>query len=363
MKGSRILLGSTSFKERLEETASKAKKSFFVQAMTFEGDDAGEWLLDTMKKSPAKDKRLLIDSYSKVVINDHFIFSLKYLLDKNFQEEVRNTRRIIEEAEKVGIGIKFTNPVGLLGQKYPLRNHKKMVIVDGEISYLGGINFSDHNFAWHDMMVEIQDSAIGEKLVEDFESTWNGQNQSKSHHLELGDLFFFNGVKSRELYDQLFAHITQAKKEVSIISPYISEPLLKILRETASKGVKITIISPRENNKSLFKDIILAEWRKGYFNLKEYPGMSHMKAILIDDEKLIFGSSNYDLISYYFEQEVVFLSKDKSLIDSFKKEVLTSVKETRETDSTTSQERKAMFVMNLINGFGKFASQTFLKPR
>lgn len=364
MGESRILLGSASFKQRLEETAANAKESLFVQAMTFEGDAAGEWLLGVMKSSPAKDKRLLIDSYSKVVINDHFIFSLKYLFDEYFRAEIKNTKKVVQEAQKIGIRIQFTNPVGLFGQRYPLRNHKKMVIVDGDISYLGGINFSDHNFAWHDMMVEVQDPILGKKLLDDFEETWKGENQSTSYQLEIGDLFLFNGVKSTKEYKQLFDHVRNAKEEVQVISPYISEPLLQVLRETASKGIKITIISPRENNKSIFKNIILAEKRKGYFDLKEYPGMSHMKAILVDDEKLIFGSSNYDLISYYFEQEVVFLSKDRNLINAFKDEVLVSAEEIDEVEATSSfQERKAAMIMNLVDRFSDFASKTFLTPK
>eukprot|EP00179_Madagascaria_erythrocladioides_P023850 CAMPEP_0198358008 /NCGR_PEP_ID=MMETSP1450-20131203/129033_1 /TAXON_ID=753684 ORGANISM="Madagascaria erythrocladiodes, Strain CCMP3234" /NCGR_SAMPLE_ID=MMETSP1450 /ASSEMBLY_ACC=CAM_ASM_001115 /LENGTH=111 /DNA_ID=CAMNT_0044064703 /DNA_START=27 /DNA_END=359 /DNA_ORIENTATION=- len=110
-----------------------------------------------MKASPAEDKRLLIDSYSKLVINDHFIPSLKYLRDGDFRSEVKNTKRLVEEARENGIAVTFTNPLGWMALKYPLRNHKKMVILDSEVSFLGGINFSDHNFAWHDMMVQLSD--------------------------------------------------------------------------------------------------------------------------------------------------------------------------------------------------------------
>jgi len=131
---SKILLGSDAFKARFEDVAKDAKESLLVQAMTFEGDEAGEWLINTMLSSPAKDKRLLVDSYSKVVINDHFVFSLKYLFDEHFRTEVKNTRKVLEDARKAGIEYKFINPVGILGQKYPLRNHKKLVIADGKYS-------------------------------------------------------------------------------------------------------------------------------------------------------------------------------------------------------------------------------------
>lgn len=349
--------------ERLERIASQAKESLLAQAMTFEGDDAGKWLIKIMKASPAKDKRLMIDSYSKVVINDHFVKSLKYFSDAEYRDEVKQTTDLIREARSAGIEVKFTNPIGLLGQKYPLRNHKKMVVVDGMTSFLGGINFSDHNFAWHDMMVELIDQKLGEGLVADFESTWGGINQSMHVSTNEGSLYLFNGSKSKALYDKFFEHIRNATNSVKIISPYISEPLLGVLRKVAASGVEITIVSPQENNKSIFKNIILAEQQKGYFKLKEYPGMSHMKAILIDDEKLIFGSSNYDLVSYYFEQEVVFVSEDQNLIENFKEKVMVEVIEVSDNDQFSSfQTRKASTIMNLLDKVGGFASRTFLRP-
>lgn len=358
----RILLGSDAFKSRFETVAKEAKDSLLVQAMTFEGDDAGEWLINTMQSSPAKDKRLLVDCYSKVVINDHFIFSLKYIFDEGFRNEVKNTKKVLELAKENGIDYQFINPVGLFGQKYPLRNHKKMVIIDKKYSYLGGINFSDHNFAWHDMMIELEDDQIGHSLTNDFNSTWGKKNQSKRVQLDAGELFFFNGVKSKTLYDDLFAHLKEARESVQVISPYISEPLLPVLQEISKNGINVEVISPSENNKSLFRNLILSESKKGYFGLKEFKGMSHMKAIMIDDEKLIFGSSNYDVVSYYFEQEVVMVSYDKELIKDFRAKVLDKVEEIGDEKLSPFDSWKAAVLMKLLNGFGKLTSNSILKP-
>lgn len=360
---SKILLGSEAFKVRLEEVAKNATESFYAQAMTFEGDAAGEWLIETMKSSPARDKRLLVDSYSKVVINDHFVISTKYLIDEYFRKEVINTKKVLADAEKAGIQVKFTNPVGLFGQKYPLRNHKKLVLLDGAISYLGGINFSDHNFAWHDMMVEMGDAEVGEALVDDFQQTWEGINQSRKISTSKGEVYLFNGIASKVLYENLFDHLREAKNSIQIISPYVSEPLLSVLQEIAKSNVAITIISPTENNKSIFRNLILSEFKKGYFNLKEFEGMSHMKAILIDEEKLLFGSSNYDLVSYYFEQEVVMVSKDQDLIHQFKDQVLAHASDLGKVNISAFSAWKASTLMKLLDGFGKFASASFLKPR
>jgi len=359
-----LLLGSEAFKTRLESAAKSATSSFYVQAMTFEGDAAGMWLLEVMRSSPAKDKCLLVDCYSKVVINDHFVVSPKYVLDSKFRREVKKTNQILEEAQQEGIQVVHTNPVGFFGQKYPLRNHKKLVLLDEKISYLGGINFSDHNFSWHDMMIESNEPVLGKILADDVRSTLRGVNQSKKYLLPTGELYLFNGIASKALYEELFDHIRQAQKSIEIVSPYVSDPLLSILNEVSkNKGVDITIVSPEENNKSIFKNLILAEFQKGYFNLKEFEGMSHMKAILIDGEKFVYGSSNYDLVSYYFEQEVVMISLDQDLVSLFKEKVLSQARHVHQPSISSIGIYKANILMKVLNGFGKFAVPTFLKPR
>lgn len=315
---SKVLVDSEAFKTQFEKVAAEAQKSIYVQAMSFEGDDSGEWLIDCLINSPAKDIKLCLDSYSKFVINDHFVISLKYFKDKAFRDEIKNTKYLIKKAKENGIGVKYTNPLGLLFHRYPLRNHKKMVVVDEQISYLGGINFCDHNFEWHDMMIEIEDSKIGRALADDVTSTFAGFNQSIRFDSKDSSIYFMDGLRSADLYDEIFAKLKNAKRSIRLFSPYVSDPLLKYLRENVSADVKLDIVSPAINNKSIFRDILMSELPKGYFNFLEYQNrMSHLKAILIDDQILIAGSSNFDFVSYYFEQEIVLVSENIGLIDEF----------------------------------------------
>lgn len=360
---SRVLIGAQSFMDDFRERARRAKESVFVQAMTFEGDAAGEQLIDILLESPAKKKKLLVDNYSNAVINDSFIISPKYVRDKAFREEVSNTKSILEKASANGVDVMFTNPLGFMMLRYPLRNHKKMVVVDGKTSYLGGINFSDHNFEWHDMMIAIESDQVGSSICNDFEKTWNKQNQSLSEDFDDSTIYFFNGVKSADLYDKLFRVIQSAKKTVEVISPYVSNPLLNVLKGASSNGVSVSIISPEKNNKGIFKNILLSELNKGYFKMFEYPGMSHLKAILIDDETLLFGSSNYDIVSYYWEQEIVLESHDRALVSMFKEEVLNPAKEkAREITSGDFSWNASAGVMKALEVFCRITSKTVLRP-
>ena len=360
----KVLVGSTAFMKALGERAQSAQDLLYVQAMTFEGDSAGEELIDLMIDSPAKDKRLIVDSFSKAVVSDHFVFGPKYLKDASFRAEVENTYLLIRKAEANGVQVKFVNPTGPLMLRYPLRNHKKMMVVDGLYSYLGGINFSDHNFAWHDMMIELEGQSIGEAIQADFLSTWNGTNQSTKVDLESQQLYFFNGIKSKDLYEDFFDEVRGAQSKITVISPYVSEPLLPVLKKVAKSGIAVEIISPKENNKGLFHDYLLSQSGKRFFTLLHHPGMFHLKAMLIDDSKLVFGSSNYDLISYHFEQEVVMVSEDEHLVKSFRSQVLNPMKSASvEFTTSTTGSTKAKITMSLLKGFCELASRSLLRPK
>lgn len=359
---SQILVGAEKFMRVLGERALEAKDTLYIQAMTFEGDAAGAQLIDLLIESPAKDKRLIIDSFSKVVVSDHFVFSLKYLKDADFKAEVKNTYMLIQKAVANGVKVRFVNPTGPMMLRYPLRNHKKLMVVDREYSYLGGINFSDHNFEWYDMMIELEDQSISQSVQQDFLATWDETNQSVKVDFDTHQLFFFNGVRSAGLYQDFFDVIRSAQSKITVVSPYVSEPLLPVLSQVAESGVEIEIISPKENNKGLFHDYLLLQSNKGFFRLLHHPGMFHLKALLIDDSKLVFGSSNYDLISYHFEQEVVMVSEDSMLVEDFKHRILNPM-----MSSSTPyipevvKGSKARIVMNILKGFCKVASSTLLR--
>ncbi len=313
-----VLVDSVAFKKRFEALAAKAKKSIYVQAMSFEGDSVGEWLVSTLMASPAKEIQLCLDSYSKLVVNDRFIYSTAYLKDQAFRKEVRNTSAIIEKAKAHGIKVKYTNPLGFLFFKYPHRNHKKMVVIDEEISFIGGFNFCEHNFEWHDMMVETNSVDMARSLSNDFHRSVAENDQSTVN--ELGDtkIYYLDGYRSRGIYKDVFRNIDESKESIQIFSPYVSDPLLAYARNHKATEVRLDIISPSVNNKSIFKAILANELEKGYFNFYEYQGkMSHLKAILIDGKKLICGSSNFDFISYYFEEEVVMVTENKEIVQDF----------------------------------------------
>ena len=343
--GFQVLVDSGAFMDDMEMRILKAKDRVMIQAMTFEMDKAGMRLISAMKKSKAKEKVLCVDSYSLVNINDGWAYAARYFTSKKHRDEVKATRKILTLRDS-DIHVVLTNPVGFLGMKYPFRNHKKMMIVDN-VAYLGGINFSDHNFSWHDFMVRISDDEVVGSLVHDFRLTIQKKNQSAIQHLTTGRIYFLNGSNSGVEYELLFDEILKAKKSISILSPYVSDPLLSRLKKL-NPQVTVNIFTPRQNNKSLMKNGLYDAIRHTNFNLYEYRGMSHLKAILVDDSKLLFGSSNFDIVSYYLEQEVVMVSEDEHLVTSFRDQILVPDRSQSELIDLSSLKRNVTSRIVLI---------------
>jgi cardiolipin synthase len=357
-----LCVGADAFMTNLEKDAKAARESLFVQAMTFEGDSAGERLMQMMIDSPAKDKRLIVDNFSRYVVSDHFVFEPKYLTDPAFRAEISNTQTLVRKGRRHGVQVKFVNPVGPLLMRYPLRNHKKMAVLDGEINYLGGINFSEHNFEWFDFMIRCNGPELTKHVQDDFLKTWTGFNQSAIKQAGESQLFLLNGAKSKAEHRKLFDLVRQAKKNVTIISPYLSNPLLKVLKYETNPAVAIEVITPANNNKGLFAELMKNVLSEGKITGWYYPGMLHMKCIMIDDEVLIYGSSNYDVVSYYFEQEIVVSTREKQIISDFSEQMIRPMIQKSQRFSP-EKRYPAPWQATALEFFCKLASGTVLRPK
>jgi len=317
-----LLLGANEFWSRCQQDIRGAKTRVYVQAMTFEGDDAGLPIAEAVRVTGAIDRRILVDSYTRFVISDRFVLAPHNLLQRSFRQEVMATRGMFQRLRDSGVGVRFTNPVGMLWRNFPHRNHKKLVVVDDNIAYVGGINFSDHNFEWHDLMVRIEDAELAKFLREDFEATWENRSVNRHMAAEGTTLYSFNGSDNRAAFEPFLKTIAQAQRSIHVISPYLTFPFTDSLAAATRRGVKVTLLTPFANNKKIIRDYLCWEAVRSNFDLRLYDQMSHLKAMLIDDAQLVVGSCNFDFVSYHTQEEIVAVLTDRALISTFRERVL-----------------------------------------
>src|SRR5258707_15241940 len=318
-----LLVNYNEFWTRLSEDLRAAQRSVLVQTFALEGDAVGKQLTVALLASRATDKRVLADSFTRVVLSDRFRYSPVNFFDEELRHEARETAAMMDELEGHGVEIRFTNPYGFSPRRLLSRNHKKLIVLDDTTSYIGGINFSEHNAGWHDMMLRIEDGAVASFLRDDFLTTWDGRDRVAQQRFDGIELFTADGRANRAAFQRVLDLIDDARKSIFVESPYITFPFYERLRAATGRGVTVKIVTPEQNNWPGFANYARLESACSEIDLRLFQGgMSHLKAMLIDGEHLIAGSSNFDYLSYRVHQELLAVITDPEIVGDFSRRVM-----------------------------------------
>lgn len=214
-----------------------------------------------------------------------------------------------------------------------LRNHRKMILVDGREAIIGGMNLTQEYLGplpdpnrWTDLSIKIQGSAV-QDLQAIFLSDWNFTVETEAKEpceiLTQGPFFPTTidsnaqlqitaggpDVPSDPIYDALLSAIFQARQRIWIATPYFipDDALTKALELASKRGVQVRILVPATSNHWI------ADFSRGSFirqlqgagvEIFLFPRMIHAKAIVFDDEYAFTGSANIDLRSLLLNYEV-----------------------------------------------------------
>ncbi len=215
----RLLVDASEFMDALASDMKQAADTAFVQAMTFEGDAAGMAMAALVRGCPARDRRVLVDAFTRHVLSDRLRWLPRNLLSSAVWREARATRRMFAGLREQGARVRLANPAGPFFCRFPARDHKKLVALDGRVAYLGGINFSDHNFAWHDLMLRIEDEHVTSFLEQDFLATWEGRDRAGSLRLPGLAIHALDGRHNEDVFDEVLDLVAQAREEVFLECP------------------------------------------------------------------------------------------------------------------------------------------------
>jgi cardiolipin synthase len=254
------------------------------------------------------------------------------------------------------------------------RNHRKIVVVDGDVAYVGGHNVGDEYLGkhptltpWRDTHVAVRGPVVqfvqvsfcedwlwavgstpdwqqGEKhqLDWDPEKAPNGDSLAlclptgPADDLETCTLFFLDAINV-------------ARERLWIVSPYFvpDEQLMSALQLAALRGVDVRILIPENPDQKLvyyssFSYLEDAE-KSGVKIYRYQPGFLHQKVMLIDDDTAAIGTANFDNRSMRLNFEVTMLVVDQD----FAREVATMLEEdfarSREVAATDYTEASIWF--------------------
>ncbi len=231
--------------------------------------------------------------------------------------------------ESLRIGNPLTRP--LVG-RIDLRDHQKILVVDGRITYFGSQNCADPEFRtkpkyapWVDCVIRFE-GPIAQQAQQLFAMDWSPTAKEDIGHLltapvkPLENGFFAQAfgtgptVRYSALPEMFASMIYLARDELIVTTPYYvpDESLHRALCSAAYRGVKTTLIVPAKNDSwvvrrascSYYSGLLAAG-----VALWEYQGgLLHSKTMTIDSDATLIGSANLDRRSFElnFENNVVF---------------------------------------------------------
>ena len=213
------------------------------------------------------------------------------------------------------------------------RNHRKILVVDGEAGFTGGINIGDeYAGAWKDLAIAIRGPAV-DQLQEVFADDWYfaagedladpayfGRHQGRSlGEATCGLVASGPDCRHEQMQDVLFMAINEAKERVFIVSPYFipNPPILAALRSAAFRGLDVRVMVPGRS------DVRVSRWASRSFypdllevgaRLFEYQaGILHAKAVLFDRRLSLVGSANINNRSFRLNFEASMMVGDPAL--------------------------------------------------
>lgn len=316
-----LMSGQEKFDDMFQ-TIRQARSSIHLEYFNFRNDSIAFLLFDILreKRREGVEVRALFDGFG----NDSNNQPLKH--------------HHLEALRKDGIDIYEFDPIRFpwVNRIWP-RDHRKIVVIDGQTAYTGGMNVADYYIkgteqvgSWRDMHCRIEGPAVNE-LQQIFCRIWlqtTGENlmtNPKYFHgrpagsktiaianREPGTVYDADGYvvgKNDAVRRMYIEAIDAAQDSIKLINPYFTliPSVKKALKRAIRRGVRLELMVSAKSDIPLTPDCVL---RNAYKMKKEgahvwlyLPGFHHSKIMMVDGRYCTVGSTNLDARSLRFDYE------------------------------------------------------------
>ena len=297
--------------ERLIEDIKNAKEHIHIQYYIFKLDNLGKRIYDILKKKAAQGIKVRI------------------LYDEMGSRGIK--RRHFKELTDLGgeIEVFFPSILPLINPRLNFRNHRKIVVIDGRIGYIGGFNVGDEYLGlnkkfgyWRDSHLRIEGSSV-HPLQTRFLLDWN---QASDNNINYSESYFPAIPKKGNIAMQIVSSgpdtewpsikngylklLMSAKRYIYIQTPYFipDNSFLNAIEIAALSGIDVRIMIPNKPDHLFvywatysYVGKLLKAGAKVFIYEK---GFIHAKMIVIDDDLSTVGTANIDVRSFSLNFEV-----------------------------------------------------------
>jgi cardiolipin synthase len=303
---------------RLIESLRGAKRNIDIEYYKFRYDAIGREIVEILSERARKGVRvrLVVDGMGSFGFGAKAFASLR----------------------KAGVHATYFSPLITLFYffKANYRDHRKIVVVDDEVAYTGGINIGDEYFGktkrgyWRDTSIELRGPCV-KQFVDIFEETWKrSTNEDPRTDMKKQDAFSggetVNIIPSgpdsdwKAIHQTYLALIQTARHRLRIQTPYYipDESLVSALTLAALRGVTVELMIPRSPDHQYLRwaaNTYIEDLLRAGGHVYEYnAGFLHTKSVIMDDALASVGTCNVDIRSLRLDFEVnILLSSKESL--------------------------------------------------
>lgn len=322
--------------DALIQALENATKYIHIEYYIFRPDDIGKQLLQILMRKAMEG------------------VEVKFLFDA-MGSYTLNRKKYLHELKTAGVEYAafFPGIMPYINRRINYRNHRKIVVVDGEIGFVGGFNVGDeylgknkHIGYWRDTHVKIVGDAVyslEERFLLDWSYATDGgigdvlkyfpKHKSVDDSSKIGVQIVTSGPDHKEQYirNGYIKIINSAKEHLYLQTPYFvpDDTLVEALKLSALSGVDVRIMIPGK------PDHKFMAWAANSYilelldvNIKVYyyeKGFIHAKTIMADGAVCSIGTANMDIRSFQLNFEVnsfIYNSEfTRALEESFKEDM------------------------------------------
>ncbi|MEK7634795.1 MAG: phosphatidylserine/phosphatidylglycerophosphate/cardiolipin synthase family protein [Patescibacteria group bacterium] len=290
------------------ENIKNAKKSIYLEMYIFINNTLNYDFFGILKKKAEEgiDVKIIIDSFGSKELN----------------------QKIILELKSAGIELLFFS-------YWLRRTHKKILVIDENTAFLGGVNIHKLFRKWNDLQIRFN-GPIVKSVIRSFAKSYQmcgGKDKkiliyrNKKSIFRKTKIWFLEHqqVGNKSLIKKHYQdRIQNAKEKIIIITPYFVPRrwFIGALHQAILKGVNVEIILPQHTDHWIFDRINYFYISKlCHIGIKFYlqKEMNHAKAVLIDNREGLVGSQNIDPISFDHNIEAGIFFNDEKMVRDLEK--------------------------------------------